>query len=75
MKLIIDIPEETYEHSKELVKTGYEGGYEAIGAIAHGIPLEDVKAEIEAYKKHPLISKEETYCLNWVLNMLEKNKE
>ena len=44
MKLIIDIPEETYQRIKE-----YYDNHDVVEAtysyIVHGIPLEDIKAE------------------------------
>lgn len=44
MKLIIDIPEEAYE---QIVEAGDLDYLEVITAIENGIPLDDVKAEID----------------------------
>lgn len=46
MKLIIDIPEEIYH---EAITSGYSYQYDEIvaNAVADGIPLDDVKTEIQ----------------------------
>ena len=46
MKLIIDIPEEIYQ---EAIESGYSHLYDedVANAVADGIPLDSVKAEIE----------------------------
>lgn len=63
MKLIIDISEEIYQ---EAIKSGYSYMYdeEVANAVADGIPLDDVKAEI---KKMPT-----DYCGGYI--GLDKNE-
>lgn len=53
MKLIIDVPEEYYKSAKLMVEKG--SAYPLKVSIANGIPLDDVKAEIdEQYDRvHP----------------------
>ena len=48
MKLIIDIPEEIYQ---EALESGYSYMYDEVvaNAVAEGIPLDDVKAEIKTF--------------------------
>lgn len=50
MKLIVDIPEEDYDM---LLRTGFLTTYLAkrpLELLRHGIPLDDVKAEIEKHQ-------------------------
>lgn len=47
MKLIIDIPEEAYEYVKATSYLGWLTTSEYAYVIKNGIPLDDVKAEIE----------------------------
>ena len=47
MKLIIDIPEKLYSAILGLHKAGIASGVQS--AIANGVPLEDIKAEIETH--------------------------
>ena len=47
MKLIIDIPKDYYESAKEKVANG--NTYAVKMSIANGIPLDDVKADIDQY--------------------------
>ena len=51
MKLIIDIPEELYK-AVSIIDVKYEDTVQIpLEVIANGIPLEDIKAEIDKYKK------------------------
>lgn len=47
MKLIIDIPEESYEYVKANSRLGWLTSSEFADAIENGTPLDDVKAEIQ----------------------------
>lgn len=45
IKLVIEIPQEVHEHAKNTSEDRTDE-YSAMRAIANGIPLDDVKAEI-----------------------------
>ena len=75
MKLIIDIPEEIYKASK-IVDVQYEDVIQIpLEVIANGIPLNKIRAEIEAIdvtmgiKDYPFIPKAK------VLNVIDKYRE
>lgn len=46
MKLIIDIPDEVYEFTKDAGTARFFSGEYYVKLILNGTPLEDVKAEI-----------------------------
>ena len=81
MKLIIDIPEKTIAHIRSNYGHGYKGLYDEdrdkiVDAIYHGIPLDDVKAEIQAkYDSIPwqYIQYDDGWidALEWVLYILD----
>lgn len=79
MKLIIDIPEEDYKgicHLKnEQLRMLPVEVAETLIRIANGIPLDDIKAEIE--KKCEAFEKCNAYeCangLNWALKVIDKH--
>ena len=58
MKLIIEIPDELYEHVIENTEDT-DDEYHAIVAIRHGIPVDDIRAEIVGDKVNLLYRQKE----------------
>ena len=73
MKLIIDIPEVFYEYCK-----AQEDAIEIQLAVKNGIPLDDLRAEIEQkYEKYKYLFDEDfmgTKDLEWVLSVINRHK-
>lgn len=72
MKLIIDIPDNEYKYTCERTlsdRTMWDD------AIRNGIPLDDVKAEIEtalAKEGNTDTAKAQAIALSWVLELLDR---
>ena len=76
VKLIIEIDENTYKDIKKgkVYSSVRDVPQESVLAIAHGIPLDDVKAEIKtalAKEGNTDTSKAQAIALNWVLELLD----
>ena len=72
MKLIIEMDREDYEEVKK-----HKGSYSFGNAIANGIPLEDIKAEIvqksnEYYLTHDIEVQSQGYGLSEALEIIDK---
>lgn len=76
MKLIIDIPEKIIAHIRSNYGHGYKGLYDEdrdkiVDAIYHGIPLDDVKAEIEGLRCGQPLRK---FVVDECLSIIDKYK-
>ena len=80
VKLIIEIPKETKQAFDKAESNDLKGGYYDLGgvigkAIQNGIPLDDVKAEIEEKISHyeHFQSSNTAHGLNMALEIIDKH--
>ena len=74
MKLIIDIPEKDYEWAKEITESRNKSVYceRQIIAIANGIPLDDIKEELQEKSEDDILSTGEQIGLIIALEIIDK---